>query len=80
MYGMMYGMKKTTLYLPDELKDEIAIVARQCGVSEAEFMRSALAESVRHRVRPKPRAGLFESDDPHLSERVDELLEGFGER
>jgi hypothetical protein len=36
----------------------------------------ALAQSV---ARPVPRGGLFESDEP-LASRVDELLEGFGER
>jgi hypothetical protein len=31
-------------------------------------------------VRALPRIPLFGSDDPTLAERVDELLDGFGER
>jgi hypothetical protein len=32
------------------------------------------------RALPEPRLPLFESGQPDLSERVDELLAGFGER
>jgi predicted transcriptional regulator len=72
----MYGMHKTTLYLPDELKLAIAREARQRGVPEAQVIRQAIADAV---ARPAPRAGLFVGREP-LASRVDELLSGFGER
>jgi hypothetical protein len=72
----MYGMQKTTVYLPDDLKAAVTGEARRRGVAEAEVIRSAIAAAVR---RPKPHGGLFASAKP-LAERVDELLPGFGER
>jgi predicted transcriptional regulator len=69
-------MRKTTVYLPDGLKDALSREARQRGVPEAEIVREAIAAAVR---RPAPRAGLFESDEPFAA-RAEELLAGFGER
>jgi predicted transcriptional regulator len=69
-------MKKTTVYLPDDLKEILTRFARERGVAEAEVIRDAIATAV---SRPKPRAGLFASPEPY-AERVDELLAGFGER
>jgi Ribbon-helix-helix protein, copG family len=74
--GTIYGMNKTTIYLPDELKDAVAREARHRGVAEAQVIREAIAAAVR---RPVPRGGLFESDIL-LADRADELLAGFGER
>jgi len=68
-------MRKTTVYLPAELKAAMAREAERRGVSEAQFIRSALSAAV---VRPAPRAGLFEAAS--FADRVDELLTGFGER
>ena len=70
-------MQKTTLYLPDDVKAAVEDEARRSGRSEAEVIRSAVAAAVKP-VRPKPRAGVF-SGEP-IAGRVDELLEGFGER
>lgn len=69
-------MQKTTLYLPHDLKAAVERQARQRGVAEAQVIREAISAAV---VRPAPRAGLFESKE-RLASRVDELLEGFGER
>ena len=69
-------MQKTTVYLPDDLKAGVAREARRRGVAEAEVIRQAIAAVV---SRPAPRAGIFASDDLR-ADRVDELLEGFGER
>jgi len=68
-------MRKTTVYLPDELKAAMAREAERRGVSEAQFIRSALSAAV---SRPAPRPGLFVAEP--FAERVDELLTGFGER
>lgn len=80
-YGIMYGMLKTTIYLPEELKRQVEIAAKLDGRSEAEIMREAVAEAMRKRVRPKPRIPLFEAGTlpSDLAERVDDYLEGFGE-
>ena len=68
-------MRKTTVYLPDDLKSAMASEAERRGVSEAQFIRSAISAAV---ARPLPRAGLFEAEP--FAERVDEHLRGFGER
>lgn len=41
-YGMVYGMYKTTIYLPEDLKHSISEPATARGVSEAELIREAL--------------------------------------
>lgn len=69
-------MRKTTLYLPAELKEAVEREAQRRGVAEAEVIREAIAAAV---SRPAPRAGLIASDVP-LAARADELLAGFGER
>lgn len=75
----MYGMKKTTVYLPDELKAELERAAAARGRSEADLIREAIRELTRGLEQPKPRLPLFASGDPTLAERVDEELAGFGE-
>jgi hypothetical protein len=69
-------VRKTTLYLPTDIKEAVTVEARRRGISEAELLRQAIADAVE---RPLPRAGLFASDEP-LATRVDELLQGFGDR
>lgn len=71
-------MVKTTIYLPDDLKEAIVRVARQRGMSEAEVIRESLRETVGRR-RPKPRGGLFASGSP-IAREADRHLAGFGER
>ncbi len=76
----MYGMKKTTVYLPDELKADLERVAVAQGRSEAELIREAVRELTRNLERPKPRLPLFHSDaDSTLAKRFEEELRGFGE-
>lgn len=75
----MYGMKKTTVYLPDDLKAALGRAAVEKGQSEAELIREAIENLVRGFERPRPRLPLFSSGDPTLAERVDEELRGFGE-
>jgi hypothetical protein len=72
-------MKKTTIYLPDDLKAALGRAAVEKGQSEAELVRKAVEDLVRGLERPRPRLPLFHSDDPTLAERVDEELRGFGE-
>lgn len=69
-------MKKTTVYLPESLKREVARQARQRSCSEAEVIRQAIRDAV---ARPEPRPGIIPGDDS-WADRVDDYLEGFGER
>ena len=81
MYGTLYGaMRKTTLYLPDDLKAELELTAAETGESEAAIIREGIRLALMRRAPPAPTIPLFTSDDPHLAERVDEYLAGFGER
>lgn len=76
----MYGMKKTTVYLPDELSSGLKRAAALSGKSEAELIREGVERVVEIALTPRPRIPLFSSGDPTLAERVDEALaEGFGE-
>lgn len=78
--GNVYGMEKTTVYLPHDLKRALGRAARATGRSEAELIREGigLVTGV-HRVA-EPRLPLFASGQPDLAERADERLRGFGER
>ena len=76
--GAIYGMRKTTIYLPEELKRAVEAQAERHGISEAEVIRAAIRKGVEDGA-PPPRPGIFSSDEL-LAERVDELLVGFGER
>lgn len=78
-YGTMYGMEKTTVYLPAELKRSLARTAAARGCSEAELIREALRAITAHSAPPRPRLPLFKSGKPRLAERVDAALAGFGE-
>jgi hypothetical protein len=71
---MMYGVRKTTLYLPDELKQRVEETAKHERRSEAEVIRSAID---RYTVRPKPRLPLVSLREPIVD--FDEALRGFGE-
>ena len=79
-YGMMYGMLKTTVYLPQELKRALAELAVRRGQSEADLVREALAALTASEGPPAPRLPLFRSGKPSLAEQVDERLTGFGRR
>jgi Arc/MetJ-type ribon-helix-helix transcriptional regulator len=73
-------MVRTTVYLPEELKEELERVAERAGRSEAELIREGVRSVVAaHRGRA-PRIPLFSSDDPDLAARADEHLAGFGQR
>ena len=72
-------MRKTTVYLPEDLKSELERMAAETGTSEAELIREGirLALAKRHAT---PTIPIYISPDPHFAERVDEYLKGFGER
>ena len=68
-------MLKTTVYLPNALKEQIEGLAERSGRSEADVIRTALEEYT-NRQRPRPRAPLFSA--PPI-EDWDEAMRGFGE-
>jgi Arc/MetJ-type ribon-helix-helix transcriptional regulator len=76
----MYGVKRTTIYLPDEMKAAIERAAATRGVTEAEVIREAVREHLESRRERKLNLPLFpEGFGEEIASRVDELLEGFGE-
>lgn len=66
------------MYLPDDLKAAIKRAAKQRGVSEAEVIRESIRLGVGNET-PRPHGGLYSGSEP-IARRVDELLEGFGDR
>lgn len=73
-------VEKTTVYLPEDLKQSLQRMAAVSGRSEAALIREALAAHLRTSDRLRPRGRLFASGAPSLAEHADEALAGFGER
>jgi hypothetical protein len=74
-------MVKTSVYLPEELKQRLATASRASGESEATIIRSALEQWLAGMLRPRrsPHWGTADFGDPDLADRVDDVLgEGFG--
>jgi hypothetical protein len=71
-------MRKTTVYLPDDLKRALAKTARERGRSEAELLREAVARLTGEADAPAPRVPLFRGRGPSIAEDIDRALEGFG--
>jgi hypothetical protein len=74
-------MVKTTVYLPEDLKERLEEAARMSGEPEARIIRSAIEGWLESLLpRPVPHWGTIEFDDPDLPFKVDEVLaEGFGQ-
>ncbi len=79
-YGTVYGMEKTTVYLPEDLKRALERAAAARGCSEAELIREAIRALAKDASPPRPRLPLFKSGKRGLAERVDRALAGFGKR
>ena len=80
----MYGMEKTTVYLPSRLKAALKRTAAATRRTEATVIRDAI-ERATAATSPRPTVPLFRSAQPDLADRVDEALAGdghpaFGER
>jgi hypothetical protein len=66
-------MRKTSVYLPDDLKARLAQASLISGESEANIIRSALEQ----RLGPRPRSSMLGSiafNDPDLASKVAEVL------
>jgi len=73
-------MVKTSVYLPEELKDQLSAASRASGESEATIIRSALEQWLAGMLRPRssPHWGTIGFADPDLADKVDEVLaDGF---
>ena len=66
------------MYLTPALRRALREAARRRRTSEAALIREGIAAVTAQEPDLRPRLPLFESGDPTLAERVDELLEGFG--
>ena len=67
----MCGMKETTVYLPEPLKQGVERLARQRSCSEAEVIRQAIRDAI---SRPKPCPGIIPGDEravPSAGTRAD---------
>jgi hypothetical protein len=73
-------MKKTTVYLPTELKRALATLARQRRCSEAEVLREAVSRLAGEADAPLPRLPLFRSSGASIAQDIDRALEDFGRR
>jgi Ribbon-helix-helix protein, copG family len=74
-------MVRTTVYLPENTKQRLTEAARRQGLSEAEFIRSAIEHRVSEVLpRKRGRWGTIRFDEPGLARKVDAVLaEGFGQ-
>jgi len=73
-------MEKPTVCLTAAQKRALARVAKASGRREADLIRQGIeAVTSRHRAA-RLMLPLFESRRPDLAERVDDYLNGFGER
>jgi metal-responsive CopG/Arc/MetJ family transcriptional regulator len=71
-------MRKTTVYLPEDLKADLERAANESRRSEAELIREGIRMAIARLTPPTPRIGIFSSSDPHFAERIDEYMTGFG--
>ncbi len=80
LYGKIRLMRKTTVYLPEALKQRLERLAKHQQRSEAEIIRNALEQFTAEQARPRPTLPLFRGHAvTNVAERVDEVLaEGFG--
>jgi len=76
----MFGMTKTTVDLPEELRRQVETTAKLEGRSKSAVIRQAVEEAMRKRIRPKPRIPLTTKKlpKPDMAEHFDEYLKGFG--
>ncbi len=77
----MRKKRRTTIYLPDDLKQGIERAAGLNGVTEAQIIRDAVSHVLAEKpVYPEPRIPLdaFTLGAPDVAERAEELLDRFG--
>jgi hypothetical protein len=81
-YGMIYGVKRTTIYLTDVQKQELEMLSERTTRTESELIREGLDQVLdAHRLTRRKPGALFALSDPVLDDpdRAEQALEGFGE-
>jgi hypothetical protein len=73
-------MEKTTVYLTDAQKRALERTARAAGRTEAELIREGVELVTTRHQASELKLPLFSSDQPDLAERVDDAMDGFGDR
>jgi hypothetical protein len=74
-------LKKTSIYLDEELDHRLARKAAEDGMTKAEYIRRTLSNSVEKPRRPKPKSiGIIKGAVPHdLADNAEQYLDGLGE-
>ena len=81
MYGTMYGMEKTTIYLDERQVQALRRRSEETGSSMAELIRTAIDEMEARRAQgARPTFGIFASGSHDTARTAEEVLaaEGFG--
>lgn len=73
-------MKKTSVYLDEEVDQALAALAAQEGLTKAEFIRRQLAAAVARPSRPRISVGVFSVDAPEWAEDLDHELRTYLDR
>ena len=82
VYGTMYGVKRTTIYLTDAQKEELEMLSDRTTRTESDLIREGLDQVLdAHRVARRKPGALFALADPVLDDpdRTEQALEGFGQ-
>lgn len=76
--GTLWGMKKTTVYLPEDLEVRLDAESSATGISKAELIRRGVAMLLENAERPKrtQRLPVFDSGRPLTPEAMDDTLYG----
>jgi predicted transcriptional regulator len=74
----MYGVKRTTIYLPEDMKSRLEREAARRQITEAELIRRAVDNELHRRA---PRGGIISGgpEDGITGANLHEHMEGFGE-
>lgn len=73
-------LKKTSIYLDEDLDHGLARKAAEEGVTKAELIRQTLSNAVEKPRRPKPKGiGIIKNGPSDLSVNTEKYLDGFGE-
>lgn len=71
------AMQKTTVYLPDDLKQSLERTAAEARRSEADIIREGVRLAIEASYPPQPHSGAYEGGSPDVSERANDLLVSF---
>ena len=76
----MATLKKTSIYLDEELDQALAAKAAEEGVSKAEFIRRNLETAVVRSKRPRISVGLFSAGPPAWAKDLDHEIAVYMDR